>query len=354
MTSSSVDLVLEQLQQHTAQFLLLLSQKEKFVIERRFNLDLKKKATLEQIGKHFHVTRERIRQIERNALQKLRRNIDNTPLHVINDLIFSLLSENGGILREDVLLSKFLNQTAEFSISVISLVSSIDKRFERIPNTILFHPYLRLNDFSEKMIDGLTQKCLDYLHKAKEVVSIDQLMNELKGMDDARLLTPFSLKSLLQIHKNFKLIGENSIGLYEWRHVNPRTLRDKIFYIFRTQKQPLHFIDIQNKIISSNFDHKNVNLQAVHNELIRCEDFVLIGRGIYALREWGYSHGTVADVIKTLLSKFESMHQDEIIEEVLKLRKVKPITVMLNLKNCPEFIRVGRKQYALSKQKVAA
>lgn len=351
MTSSSVDLVFEQLQQHVAQFLLLLSQKEKFVIERRFNLDLKKRATLEQIGRHFHVTRERIRQIEKNALQKLRRNVENSPLHSINDIIFDLLSANGGILREDVLLSKFLNRTSEFSTAVISLVSSVDKRFERIPNTIMFHPYLRLNVFSENMINDVTAKSLNFLHKEKEVVAIGQLFNELKTSFEAKSFTLDSLKSLLQIQKNFKLINDSSVGLYEWRNINPRTLRDKIFFILRTDKKPLHFIDIQNKIITSGFDHKNVNLQAVHNELIRCQDFVLIGRGIYALKEWGYSHGTVSDVIKTLLNKNQSLHQEEIIDAVLKMRQVKPITVLLNLKNSPEFIRVGRKQYALAKVK---
>ncbi|MFA5829738.1 MAG: sigma factor-like helix-turn-helix DNA-binding protein [Candidatus Gracilibacteria bacterium] len=351
MTSSSVDLVFEQLQQHVAQFLLLLSQKEKFVIERRFNLDLKKRATLEQIGRHFHVTRERIRQIEKNALQKLRRNVENSPLHSINDIIFDLLSTNGGILREDILLSKFFNQTSEFSTAVISLVSSVDKRFERMPNTIMFHPYLRLNVFSESTINEITEKSLNFLHKEKEVVGIGQVFNELKSSFEAKSFTIDSLKSLLQIQKNFKLINDSSVGLYEWRNINPRTLRDKIFFILRIDKKPLHFIDIQSKIITSGFDHKNVNLQAVHNELIRCQDFVLIGRGIYALKEWGYSHGTVSDVIKTLLNKNQSLHQEEIIDEVLKVRQVKPITVLLNLKNSPEFIRVGRKQYALAKVK---
>jgi hypothetical protein len=43
----------------------------------------------------------------------------------------------------------------------------------------------------------------------------------------------------------------------------------------------------------------------VHNELIRNKDFVLVGRGIYALKEWGYEPGTVSHVIEAIL-KFGS------------------------------------------------
>ncbi|HMR01199.1 MAG TPA: hypothetical protein PKA32_02305, partial [Candidatus Gracilibacteria bacterium] len=99
----------------------------------------------------------------------------------------------------------------------------------------------------------------------------------------------------------------------------------------------------------ANFDQKSVNLQAVHNELIRYGDFILIGRGIYALKEWGFSSGTVADIIEAILKGKEQMSEDEIIDAVLEQRQVKPITIILNLKNKSQFVRVGRKRYTLKK-----
>ena len=90
-------------------------------------------------------------------------------------------------------------------------------------------------------------------------------------------------------------------------------------------------------------------MQAVHNELIRHPDFILIGRGIYALNEWGYSSGTVSDIIESILAKRKELAEDEIIAEVLKQRQVKPITIILNLKNKPQFVRTGRKHYKLKK-----
>jgi RNA polymerase primary sigma factor len=49
-----------------------LSEREKKVLIMRFGLDDGKSKTLEDVGKEFNVTRERIRQIEAKAIRKLR------------------------------------------------------------------------------------------------------------------------------------------------------------------------------------------------------------------------------------------------------------------------------------------
>ena len=51
----------------------LLDDRERRIINSRFGLDGKKPKTLEQVGEKFHVTRERIRQLQNIALGKLRR-----------------------------------------------------------------------------------------------------------------------------------------------------------------------------------------------------------------------------------------------------------------------------------------
>ena len=102
-------------------------------------------------------------------------------------------------------------------------------------------------------------------------------------------------------------------------------------------------------ILDSQFDVKRVNVQAVHNELIRNSHFVLIGRGIYALDEWGYKNGTVADVIEEVLADAKARTREEITKAVLDRRHVKTITIYLNLKNKNQFVRVGRDKYTLAK-----
>ncbi len=99
----------------------------------------------------------------------------------------------------------------------------------------------------------------------------------------------------------------------------------------------------------TSFDRKSVNTQAVHNELIRYPEFILIGRGIYALKEWGFEEGTVAEVIEKVLIDNGELTRDEIVAKVLERRQVKKITILLNLKNKEQFVKVGKDRFRLEK-----
>ncbi len=341
--------VIEQLNGQIEQMLLLLNQKEKHVIEERFDLNSKGRKTLEDIGNFYNVTRERIRQIEKTALGKLKRNVENFPANKINDAAFEYLSENGGIARADILVSHLISSGSEQTKSSLLLILSLDKRFEYLSNTIHYYPYFKLNSFNTEKIDRICDLSINELKKKQSLIPVKDFLAVMK--ENSAIIADNDVKVLFgifNINKTFKVV-EEKVGLMEWRQINPRTLRDKIYFILRKQNKPIHFVDISNAIIQESFDRKNVNMQAVHNELIRHEDFVLIGRGIYALKEWGYDHGTVADIISQVLTGKESMSEAEIIEAVLSRRKVKPITIILNLKNKNQFIRVGRKQYTLKK-----
>lgn len=62
----------EMLREQIQSAMAVLSPRERQVLELRFGLIDGKDHTLEEVGKYFHVTRERIRQIEAKALRKLR------------------------------------------------------------------------------------------------------------------------------------------------------------------------------------------------------------------------------------------------------------------------------------------
>ena len=130
---------------------------------------------------------------------------------------------------------------------------------------------------------------------------------------------------------------------------NPKNIRDKIYVILQENGKPMHFSEISGAIKKSDFKRKDVTTQAIHNELIKDGRFVLIGRGIYALKEWGYSKGTVSDIIAKILKKNKApMHRDEIVKEVLKSRQVKETTILLNLQGKPQFKRVAKATYELA------
>ena len=111
----------------------------------------------------------------------------------------------------------------------------------------------------------------------------------------------------------------------------------------------MHFMDIAN-VISSHFN-ESTKVNTVHNELIRNADFVLIGRGIYVLKSWGYRAGTVLDVIVDVFKKAgnKPLSADEIAKRVLKTRQVKKNTIYMNLQNRDHVERVGRNLYQLKK-----
>ncbi len=64
--------LLESLKDNLKKAFSLLNEREKEILRMRYGLDGQKEYTLEEIGRHFRLTRERIRQIELRALKKIR------------------------------------------------------------------------------------------------------------------------------------------------------------------------------------------------------------------------------------------------------------------------------------------
>jgi hypothetical protein len=330
--------------------LIVLSEKEKYIIENRFSLNDNPKLTLETIGKKYNVTRERIRQIEKNALKKLKRNVNNTALSDITTLALDIIHEFGGIIDEERMITEVLRRSPDpdmIDVNSLKLTIDLEGDIEHVHNTIQYRPYWKNTDIKGSTVKAVCNAAHKILAVNKEVLDA-QVLAERIIKEGALNLTPRFVKSAFDLDRRLFVIEDNEIGLSSWRSVNPKTLRDKIFFVLKTIKKPLHYIDISNRIASLNFDNKSINTQAVHNELIRHDGFVLIGRGIYALKDWGYEEGTVADVITSILREKGQMKRDEIIAEVLERRQVKKITVQLNLKNKPEFERIGRDVYKLA------
>lgn len=330
---------------------LVLSNKEREVIVKRFSIHAGSRQTLEKIGKQFSVTRERVRQIEKIALSKLRRTVKSTKLKLVNDLSKAIIERNGGVMTEAKIISEVLNSiksSEDIDGHIVRLALYIDADLEKVKRTSEFRPFWRLKEISLQTIRDVVKLAVKELNKSKDVMSGEKLAHAVLSelADSERGLRPEMIISALEADHRVKAMG-GVFGLMTWRHINPKSIRDKAYIVLKEKKEPLHFIDIANNITDSEFDKKVVTTQAVHNELIRCDLFVLVGRGLYALKEWGYKPGTVADIIRSLLLKKSPMTKQEIILGVLKQRKVKKGTISLNLQKIPCFVRVGRAVYAL-------
>ncbi len=329
---------------------MVLTEKEVTVIKKRFALFGQPKQTLEKIGKHFKVTRERIRQIESIALSKLKRTVRTTRLDEVNELAKGILRAHGGVMPEDELVSQVLRRiqnSTNVDGSVLRLSYSIDQEMSNAARTTSFRPLWRLTSLASEDVSVIVENIVKILKKRKTCMKTEELVSAIQSLNlfKDRTPSPELVTSCLKIDERLKEIDEGW-GLTEWRFVRPRSIRDKVEIILKKAGAPLHFMEIANRIREAGFDHKNVTVQAVHNELIRYPQFVLVGRGLYALREWGYEPGTVADVIERILREKGPLSKKEIIAEVAKQRTVKVGTISLNLQKMPYFTRVGRAVYA--------
>lgn len=327
---------------------LVLSQKERDVIVKRFSLDNKPKMTLEKIGQEFSVTRERIRQIEKIALGKLRRTVTSTKLNEISMVAKEIMENKGGVSTEESLISEILNVIGsgdQVDAHIIRLSLNITPELEKTDKSNLYNPFWRFENVSEETVKQIITVGVSFLNKKGDVVDDSVLAAHVQKTITVEKETVISA---LEVDKRLKKMS-NGYGLMSWRHINPRSIRDKAYIVLKEIQKPLHFIEIANKISEAGFDRKVVTTQAVHNELIRYDQFVLVGRGLYALKEWGYKKGTVADVIEELLDKKSPLSKQDIIQGVLKQRQVKKGTISLNLQKNDHFVRVGRAMYSLDK-----
>ena len=107
----------------------------------------------------------------------------------------------------------------------------------------------------------------------------------------------------------------------------------------RKHGTPLHFREVADAI-SKTFD-KRTHYATTHNELIKDPRFVLVGRGMYALAEWGYKKGTAREVISDILKKEGPLSKEGVITRVMKERYFKKNTILVNLVN-PKYFKKNK------------
>ncbi|MCD5375387.1 hypothetical protein LR010_02990 [Candidatus Gracilibacteria bacterium] len=327
-----------------------LSEKERVVIERRIGLSGTKE-TLQNIGNSFKpsITRERVRQIEDAGIKKVGRIIKATELSAIQDIAREVMSHHGGVLTREKLIAALINSMSlskEINAHILEVIVQSDFEIVKSKPRLGTQTYFTLPNVSRKSIDAVHKDALKILKRKKDVMERSELYAQIidNVKDEVGALDNVFIDSALDIFDDLVKGEEVLIGLTRWKILNPKTLKDKAIYVMKKEKVPMHFIDISNKI--SDYLGESVKINTIHNELIRNEEFILIGRGIYALKEWGFKPGTVLDVILDILGKNGGpMTTEDIIKKVLKVRNVKKTTIYMNLQNKKAIERVGRNFY---------
>lgn len=320
--------------------------REREIITRRFGL-FDRKETLEQIGELLGITRERVRQLEKAILIRLKIAAEENKAPSVRDVertMIRLLSENGRVARVQDLTERMVGskQTAQDRARV-GFIAELSPNITVVnENDNYYHAVGIKEHGDEKKIKSNVDEIVKTIKEHGEPIETEALHGKLNYEH------PGHVRALASISKNLANLKDHW-GLTKWPTVNPKNIRDKIYVILADNGKPMHFSEIARSIKDSDFKRKDVTTQAIHNELIKDKRFVLIGRGIYALDSWGFSKGTVADIITDVLKKAgEPLHRDEIVKRVLKSRHVKETTILLNLQSKPQFKRVSKATYELA------
>jgi DNA-binding phage protein len=319
-------------------------EREREIIARRFGL-FDRRETLEQIGELLGITRERVRQLEKAVITRLKSAAERDLPHIsaVDSVLGYHLDQMGKVARVSEITAKLTKASSKTDQARVAFLANLSPNIAVIDdNDHFFHSIGLAGEHTEKTIRDRVNKIIDAIKTIGEPTDIDTVAQNV-GSKDVK-----HTEALASISKNIATLN-GRWGLVKWPMVNPKNIRDKIYVILHDNGKPMHFNEISDAIKGSNLRRKDVTTQAIHNELIKDPRFVLIGRGIYALKEWGYKKGTVADVIAEVLRKEGGpLHRDEIVRRVLKSRQVKETTILLNLQGKPQFKRVAKATYALA------
>jgi len=335
-----------------------LPAREKEIIEKRNSLADFPKHTLEQIGNDFNITRERVRQIERDGLKRIK-NLDfekhQIPLNELEAVILDYLKSHGGVMAENHLKEKLLREEIEREEKALSFILNniLGSRLKRVNDYKEYHVIWALPGNDLETAIELAQVLKSIIEENDKPYHLEDLLSEFQNHEKYQHIEENEadqtaiLEALLRLNKDihYNILGH--YGLNHWNQIKPKRMTDKAYLIMLREGRPLHFAEVADLINLAEFDRKKAHPATVHNELILDDKYVLVGRGIYALKEWGYKKGTVADIIIDILKAQGPLTKKQITEEVLKQRLVQKTTITLVLMNKEKFAKTDQGLYQL-------
>jgi len=332
--------------QVTKKLLSALPERAKDVLEKRYGLGKEgESSTLESIGQTYGITRERVRQIENYGITSIQKSEAYKEFEPVFEELQSIIqSLGGGLIAEHVLLDEITTDATLRNHIYFLLVIGTPFYRSKENNTYAHRWY------TKKKIADIVEKALGSLYEnlnREDLITEEEMIKRFK--DELIELTEKNdevvLKRWLQISKD---ISANPLG--EWGHasspnVRVKGIRDYAYLVVKRHGSPMHFKEVA-EAIQQLFD-KKAHTATCHNELIKDERFVLVGRGLYALTEWGYSAGVVKDVLRDILTEHGPLSREEIIEKVRKERYVKDNTIVVNLQDSVLFKKLSNGMYTL-------
>ena len=324
-----------------------LNPRTRDIVVHRYGLEHPEKMTLESIGKKYDITRERVRQIENFALASIKKSKEFKEHSFVFDELKAIVKELGSVVSEEALMRSISKDPIVQNHIALYLALGDDFIKHKEDNNFEHHWSID-KDLSEKV-----HKALGGLYGSispeeliKEEELYEKFLSHLEGVIDEYKNNREIINRYLALSK---VIGKNQLS--EWGHtssphIRARGIKDYAFLVLRSAGKPLHFKDVAQQI-NKTFK-KKAHVATCHNELIKDSRFVLVGRGMYGLKEWGHAGGVVKDVITQVIEDAgKALTKEEIIDGVLAKRMVKPNTIIVNLQNAKLFKKDKEGRYSL-------
>ena len=299
---------------------------------------------MEAIGEKYGITRERVRQIEQAALNMIKKSEEYKGEKTTWEELKGIINEFGGLIAEDELLESLSKEKDVQNHIHFYLV--LGDEFTKHRDDDDFVPRWTIDtDLSDKVHSSL--KSLYSGLSDSEIISegemVTRFLDELKKIN-VEYRDEEIAKRWLSLSKSIRKNPLGEYGKSSASGVKARGIKDFAYLMMRKHGSPMHFREVA-KAVTDTFA-KKCHTATCHNELIKDKRFVLVGRGMYALSEWGYKPGVVRDVIKEILKREGPMTKEDVVDKVLKERYLKKNTILVNLQNPKYFKKNKDKTYS--------
>ncbi len=334
-----------------------LNEREREVVVKRYALNGNAKATLEAIGKAYDITRERVRQIENEGLKKIRAvSVERAPasLRDLEELIADFVARHS-FMGQGHLMAQLLHTDETVHATALEFLLEKVIASDRFAKTK--HPEFdviwKRPDIDDTDIAAIGQAIVALIEAREKPISFEELMAicpecvAFPQIDRLPADNHAILEATLYARKDVNKNILQQWGKDNWTTIRPKRMTDKAYLIMLRENRPLHFEECADLINDARFDKKKACAATVHNELILDDKYVLVGRGMYALKEWGFEEGTVSDIIEKILKESGPLTKQELADKVLQQRLVQKTTITLALMNKDRFSKDADGRYAL-------
>ena len=310
------------------------------VIMHRFGLTADgTRKTLEEIGKKYNITRERVRQIENAALALIKKSQAYKGEQAAFDELKQLVHKLGAVVAEHELLSHISKDKA--TQNHIHFFLTLGDAFKKHREDDHFHPRWSVDDDMAEKVHEALRKVYASLNDEDLVPETEMIKKFFEHMKDVaeHYRNEEMAKRWLSMSKAIAKNPLGERGKASSPNIRTRGVKDYAFLVMRRHGSPMHFKEVADSI-SKTFN-KKIHYATCHNELIKDPRFVLVGRGMYALAEWGYKKGIAREVIRDILRREGPLSKDDVVAKVNKERYFKKNTILVNLVN-PKFFKKNK------------